>query len=79
MQDNGLIPIQDRCFLYLRVNSNLLCYQCTYRVNWGYKVTDELEEDMVLDSNESDPFERFSNAFFETYLGYYKKNTTFIE
>ena len=33
-----------------------------YRVNWGSKVTDELEEDLVLDYDVSDPFERCSNA-----------------
>lgn len=48
-----------------------------YRVNWGSKVTDELEEDLVLDYDVSDPFERCSNAIFGTYSEYSKKNTTF--
>ena len=48
-----------------------------YRVNWGSKVTDELEEDLVLDYDVSDPFERCSNAIFGTYSEYSKKNTSF--
>lgn len=45
-----------------------------YRVNWNGKVTDELEEDLVLDYDISDPFERCSNAVFGTYSEYSKKN-----
>lgn len=48
-----------------------------YRVSWGSKETDELEEDLVLDYDVSDPFERCSNAIFGTYSEYSKKNTTF--
>lgn len=48
-----------------------------YRVNWGNKVTDELEEDLVLDYDVSDPFERCANGIFGTYSEYSKKNTTF--
>lgn len=48
-----------------------------YRVDWGSKVTDELEEDLVPDYNVSDPFERCSNGIFGTYSEYSKKNTSF--
>ena len=48
-----------------------------YRVNWDGKITDELEEDLVLDYNVSDPFERCSNGIFGTYSEYSKKNTSF--
>lgn len=48
-----------------------------YSVNWGNKITDELEEDLVLDYDVSDPFERCANGIFGTYSEYSKKNTTF--
>lgn len=48
-----------------------------YRVNWDGKVTDELEEDLVMDYDVSDPFKRCANAIFGTYAEYSKKNTSF--
>ena len=48
-----------------------------YSVNWNGVIRDELEEDLILDYDISDPFERCSNGFFGTYSEYSKKNTAF--
>lgn len=48
-----------------------------YTVNWNGIVRDELEEDLILDYDISDPFERCTNGFFGTYSEYSKKNTAF--
>lgn len=48
-----------------------------YKVNWGSITTDELEVNLLLDCDISDPYERCVNGIFSSYSEYSKKNTTF--
>ncbi|MBO5963652.1 MAG: DEAD/DEAH box helicase family protein, partial [Bacteroidales bacterium] len=48
-----------------------------YKVGWLNGNNDELETDLALDYDISDPFERCANGIFASYSEYAKKNTTF--
>lgn len=49
-----------------------------YAVRWDSgKTTDELEDDLLLDCDISDPFERCKKGIFGSYAEFSKKNTTF--
>ncbi len=48
-----------------------------YKVGWSNGVTDELEVNLALDCDISDPFERCANGIFGSFSEYAKKNTTF--
>lgn len=48
-----------------------------YKVGWPNGNNDELEVDLSLDCDISDPFERCASGIFGSYSEYAKKNTTF--
>ena len=48
-----------------------------YKVGWPNGNNDELEVDLGLDCDISDPFERCASGIFGSYSEYAKKNTTF--
>lgn len=48
-----------------------------YKVNWGNRVSDEFEVNLMPDCDISDPFERCMSGIFGSYSEYSKKNTTF--
>lgn len=48
-----------------------------YKVSWQGYISDELEVDLALDCDISDPFERCASGIFGSYSEYSKKNTTF--
>ena len=48
-----------------------------YKVGWPTGNNDELEVDLGLDCDISDPFERCASGIFGSYSEYAKKNTTF--
>lgn len=48
-----------------------------YKVSWQGYISDELEVDLSLDCDISDPFERCASGIFGSYSEYAKKNTTF--
>jgi SNF2 family DNA or RNA helicase len=48
-----------------------------YKVGWLNGNNDELEADIALDCDISDPFERCASGIFGSYSEYAKKNTTF--
>lgn len=48
-----------------------------YKVGWANGNNDELEVDLGLDCDISDPFERCASGIFGSYSEYAKKNTTF--
>lgn len=48
-----------------------------YKVGWENGTNDELEVNLTLDCDISDPFERCAGGIFGSYSEYAKKNTTF--
>lgn len=48
-----------------------------YKVDWGNMICDELETNMAIDCDISDPYERCAKGLFGSYSEYAKKNTTF--
>lgn len=48
-----------------------------YKVGWHNGTSDELEVNLAMDCDISDPYERCANGIFGTYSEYAKKNTTF--